>query len=314
MDFVYGVGLILLIVISSGAAVDVFEKLAHEVKVNKLLLATILVGFSTSLPELFVGLASAFKAEPQIALGNLIGANIANLSWIIGGAAVIAGTIPVVGDYLAKDLWVTLGAAMMPFLLMMDGKLSRIDGIILILIYLVYVQDMVMSGRSHLKHIKHVHHRLRTEVHWLFRGIQLLLSLSVLGVSASMLVNLAVKISNDLGVTVFWVGLIVIALGTTLPELILSLMASKRRDTALILGNVLGSVVVNSTLILGIIGVVSPIAYPETVERGTTGIFLITILGFFWLFTKSKHKLQRWEGLVLIGVYAMFIGIQLLIA
>lgn len=314
MDIVYGVGLVLLLVISSGAAVDIFEKLAHEIKISKLLLATILVGFSTSLPELFVGLASAYKGTPQIALGDLIGANLANLSWIIGGAALVGGTIPVVGEYLAKDLWVTMGAAMMPFLLMMDGRLSRIDGIILIIIYLIYVQDMVMSGRSHLKHLKHVHHRLRTEVHWLIRGIQLLISLSVLGISAWMLVNLAVKVSSALGVTVFWIGLIVIALGTTLPELILSIMASRRRDTALILGNVLGSVVVNSTLILGIIGVISPITYPETVERGVAGIFLIVILGFFWLFTKSKHKLQRWEGVALIGIYAMFIGIQLLIA
>ena len=89
-EIVWGVVLILVLVLSSGIAVDVFEKLALHVKVNKLLLATLLISFSTSLPELSVGLASAFKGQSQIALGDIIGANLANLSWIVGGAAVIA--------------------------------------------------------------------------------------------------------------------------------------------------------------------------------------------------------------------------------
>ena len=115
-----GLILILIIVMSSGVAVEIFEKLAHRIRTSKLLLATILVGFSTSLPELFVGIGSALRGQPQISLGDILGANLANLSWIIGGAAVLAGTIPVVGEYLKKDLWITMVAAMIPFVLMSD--------------------------------------------------------------------------------------------------------------------------------------------------------------------------------------------------
>jgi len=95
-DILGGMLLIVLMVIASGVAVEIFEKIAHEVKVSKLLLATILVGFSTSLPELFVGITSAIKGQPLVSFGDIVGANLANLSWIIGGAAIVSGTIPVI--------------------------------------------------------------------------------------------------------------------------------------------------------------------------------------------------------------------------
>jgi len=312
-----GLILILIIVISSGVAVEIFEKLAHRIRTSKLLLATILVGFSTSLPELFVGIGSALRGQPQISLGDILGANLANLSWIIGGAAVLAGTIPVVGEYLKKDLWITMVAAMIPFVLMSDGSLSRIDGLILIAFYVLYLQDLIKNGNHHLKHLRltgRVHHRLKTEVHWMVQSFKLVLALGSLAASSWMLINIVLNISASLGVSAFWVGLIVIAFGTTLPELMLSITASKKRDIALVLGNVLGSVVVNSTLILGIVAVINPIDYPESLQRGVAGIFLILVLGLFWLFTKSKHKLERWEGAVLVGVYAMFVGLQLMLA
>lgn len=161
---------------------------------------------------------------------------------------------------------------------------------------------------------KKVVHRYKTKIERVVQSIKLVVSLGVLGMSAWMLVNLAVKVSAGLGVSLFWIGLMIIAIGTTLPELILSFMASERREISLILGNILGSVVVNSTLILGLIALISPIAYKDTLQRGIAGMFLVIILGLFWLFTKSKHKLERWEGAVLVGVYAMFIGLQLMLA
>ncbi len=320
LDLLSVIVLVVLMMLASGAAVAVFEKLVHEVKVSKLLLATILVGFSTSLPELTVGIESAIRGQSQLALGNLVGANLANVSWIIGVAALLAGSIPVVGEYLRKDLWVTLGAAMTPFMLMSDGLLSRMDGLILIVIYLFYVLNMVKNGSHPLRHLhisrkRHpVHHRLKTEVHWVVEGVVLVLSLAVLATSSWMLINIATKLAEAINVSFFWIGLLVIALGTTLPELILSISAVKKRDVSLILGNVLGSVVVNSTLILGIVALLGPISYPESAQRGVAGIFLIVILGLFWLFTRTKHKLDRWEGAILIGVYVMFVGVQLFLA
>lgn len=319
MNLLFGLGLILVMVASSGVAVSIFEKLAHEIKVNRLMLATILIGFSTSLPELFVGLVAALRAQPEIALGNIVGANLANLSWIIGGAALVFGTIPVVGEYLKKELWVTIGIAMTPFLLLSDGNLNRLDGVVLIFLYLLYIDKMIRNGSSPLKHLKllgrkEVVHRFKTKIERLSQITELILALGVLGICSWMLVNLAVKVSASLGVSLFWIGLMIIAIGTTLPELVLTFVASEKREISLILGNILGSVIVNSTLILGIIVVIRPIVYTDSFQRGVSSMFLIIVLGLFWLFTKSKHKLERWEGAVLVGIYAMFVGLQLMLA
>jgi len=311
--------LILVIVVSSGVMIDIFEKLVREIKTSRLVLATVLVGFSTSLPELFVGIAAALRNQPQIALGNIVGANLANLSWIIGGAALVFGAIPVIGEYLRNELWITAGMVMMPFLLMTDGKLTRLDGLVLIFLYLLYANNLVRRGNSPLRALKIsgrkiIKHRVKTRMNSIVQAFKLISWLGVLGVSALMLVNLAVKVSGSLGVSSFWIGLIVLAIGTTLPELVLTIVASEKREISLILGDILGSVVINSTLILGIIVMISPIGYTDPLQKGISGLFLMTILGLFWLFTKSKHKLDRWEGAVLVGIYAMFVGIQLMLA
>jgi cation:H+ antiporter len=317
-EVLFGIFLILVLVFSSGVAVDIFEKIAHEVKINKLLLATFLVSFSTSLPEFSVGIVSALKGEPQIALGNLIGANLANLSWIVGGAAVLAGVIPVIGDYLKKDLWMTMGMAMLPFFLMTDGNLSRLEGVALILVYFFYAKNMV-SATDVLKHSKLRKHKktqwkIKNINGWILHVAMLLGSLLLMAVSSHYLINTALNLTSKLGVSAYWVGLMIISLGTTLPELVLSLFASKKGDVSLLLGNILGSVVVNSTFIMGIIAVISPVTFESSVQKGLSGLFLIIILGLFWLFTKSKRKLERWEGLTLIGIYLMFAGLQFLFA
>ncbi len=313
-ELVKGILLILVLVFASGVAVDIFEKIAHEVKINKLLLATFLVSFSTSLPEFSVGIASALKGEPQIALGNLIGANLANLSWIVGGAALVAGTIPVIGDYLKKDLWMTIGMAMLPFLMMTDGSLSRFEGVLLVLAYLLYAKNMVrpmeVLKHSKLKMHKKTHWKIKSAWGWVGHIILLVTALVVMAISSRFLIEVTMEATNSLGVSAYWVGLLVISLGTTLPELVLSLVASKQKDVSLLLGNILGSVVVNSTFILGIIAIITPIVYESSVQKGISGLFLIIILGLFWLFTKSKRKLERWEGMTLIGIYLMFVGLQ----
>lgn len=317
LDLLFGLLLIILLVLFSGIAVDVFEKISHEIKVNRLLLATFLVSFSTSLPEFSVGIVSALRGEPQIALGNLIGANLANLSFIVGGAAVVSGVIPVIGDYLKKDLWMALGMAMLPFVLMTDGLLSRFDGGLLILAYLFYAKNMLMVS-DHVKHAKlkkqkKTHWKIKGHLAWVLHMFLLLLSLGLMVVTSNYLIELVMKISGGLGVNAYWIGLLVLAFGTTMPELVLTMAASYRKDNSLLLGNILGSVIVNSTFILGVIALITPVVFDSSVQKGISGIFLIAILGLFWLFTKSKRKLERWEGLTLIGIYLMFVGLQFLV-
>lgn len=308
-NILMGLGLLLLIVLSSGVVVDVFERFVMRLPIKRNRITMILIGFSLALPELFVGIAAALEGKPQMALGTVVGANMANLSLIIGGLAVIAAVIPVVGEYVEKDLWVTVGLALMPFLMLFDGTITKLEGGVLIGLYFVYAlflsNEKVIAKQSKIK--------ITGFEKW---GLPVVLILGVLimAVCSWQLVQIAVRIAAVWGVSWFWMGLLLIAFGTTLPELLLISFSRKKHKASLALPDLLSSVVMNSTVILGIVALITPIIIKESIQRGLSGMFLVIILGLFWLFTKSKKKLERWEGVVLIGAYLMFIGLQFIFA
>jgi cation:H+ antiporter len=309
LNILFGAVLLILIVLASGVVVDVFERFVFRLPIKKKKVAAILIGFSLALPELFVGIAAALSGKPQVALGTVVGANMANLSLIIGGLAVFASVVPVVGEYIEKDLWVTIGLALMPFVMLFDGTITKYEGVVLVALYFVYaffLSNEKVSVRQSKKKIS------AFEIFGL--PIVLLLGLTIMAVCSWQLVQIAVSIAAVWGVSWFWMGLLLIAFGTTLPELLLLSFSRKKSTASLVLPDLLASVVMNSTLILGVVAIVTPIILKESVQRGLSGMFTVIVLGLFWLFTKSKRKLERWEGVVLIGIYLMFIGLQFIFA
>ena len=230
LNILSGIVLLFLMVFSSGIVVDIVEQYALRLQVKRQNLTAILMGFSLALPELFIGVAAAMVGKPEIALGNVVGANLANLSLIIGCAAVLAGTVSVVGEYLQRDLWVTLGLAMLPFLMLMDGRISGFEGFVLILLYLVYA-IFISQGKGTVKFQKK-----KTEIYKSWSSIIILvLGLIILSTSSWLLVEVAMKIASAWEVSWYWVGLILIAFGTTLPEL--SLLSMGKKKASLVLPN-----------------------------------------------------------------------------
>lgn len=309
LNILVGLVLLVLIVLSSGVVVDVFERVVMRMPIKKNRVIPILIGFSLALPELFIGIAAALDGKPQMALGTVVGANMANLSLIIGGLAIFASVIPVVGEYVKKDLWVTTGLALAPFLLLFDGKISQFEGGVLIALYFLYA-FFLSNEKVAIKQLKK---KMTNHEKWGL-PIMLLLGLTIMAVCSWQLVQVVVSVAAVLGVSWFWMGLLLIAFGTTLPELLLISFSQKKHRASVTLPDLLSSVVLNSTLILGIVAIIRPIVMAESVQRGLSGMFLVIILGLFWLFTKSKRKLERWEGVVLIGIYLMFIGLQFIFA
>ena len=103
-----------------------------------------------------------------------------------------------------------------------------------------------------------------------------------------------------------------IALATTIPELVVGIWNHKKQESLLTIEKLLGSIVTNSTLVIGVLAVIQPMEVQDSMSKGVAGLFLVFILGLFWLFTKTKRKLEKWEGIVLVGVYLMFLGLQML--
>lgn len=270
----------------------------------------LIMALATSLPELFVGIAAALRGEPSLSLGNVIGANIANLSLVIGGAALIGGTVAVQGVFLRQDVFYAFLAGSAPMLLLIDRNLSRIDGLILLALYGFYQVAVFRQGEKSTSEdggfvnriLRQLNHRgTNRELGWIFLGAALLLF------SADNIVRLASSLASLVGLPLLMVGLVLIALGTTLPELVFGIKAIRTHQPSMVWGNLLGSVVANSTLIIGLVALISPIRIEAFAQYLLATIAFVFIFGLFYLFIRTKRRLERWEGATLAFVWLLFV-------
>jgi len=290
-----------------------FTSLSQKTRLRKFALTGLILGLATSLPELFVGLSAAFENKSILSLGNIMGANIANLSLVVGGAALLGGTVIVRGDFLRRDIFYAFCAAASPMLLLSDGVLSRLDGLILLIFYVFY-QVIVFnehSFRLREREIKKPQRLLRIfnlrskttrkEIAWIFLGIVLLLF------AADALVKIAVKLAVTFNLPLLLVGLLIVAVGTTLPELVFEIQALRSRQSSMFLGNLLGSIVANGTLIIGLVALISPFRIQNLESYLLSMMSFLLIFAIFYLFIRTKHRLERWEGSLLLLIYLIFI-------
>jgi len=286
------------------------KSLALQTGIGSFAITGLIVALATSLPELSVGVAAGFRGEPNLSLGNVVGANIANLSLVIGGAALIGGAVTVHGTFLRRDVFYAFLAGAAPMLLLTDRVLSRIDGLILLSLYGFY-QLMVFEEQKKRaadkggfinRLLRRLNHRgTKQELGWIFLGVVLLLF------SADMIVRLASKIALSLNIPILLIGLVLVAIGTTLPELTFEIEAIRSHQPTMVFGNLLGSIVANGTLIIGLVALISPIRIQAFSEYLLATMAFVIAFGIFYLFVRTKHRLERWEGAFLIGFYLAFV-------
>lgn len=306
---------------STRLVVNSFDKLVSGLTTKgRIAVAAIVVALSTSLPELFVTAASIVEKKPEFALGTLLGSNVADLSLIIGGATLLGGSLPIIGDYWRWELAAAFVAGIAPILLMMDGSLSRLDGVILLTIYALYLSDLVIDGRkrrlakagvSHPGIITRIKHKEKKK-----RGLfvfEMIVGIVVLMFAGDLLVRVGANLAESFRVPIVVIGLLVVSVGTSLPELFLSTGAIFTKNVALVLGNLLGSVITNATLIVGLLAVISPFEIFKMENYALVNVAFVLTFGLFWLLTSTKRKLERWEGLILVGLFFIFFGLVLLL-
>jgi len=282
------------------------------------ILSALLLALATSFPELFVGITSALEGSPNLSLGNILGANIANLSLVAGLAAFTVGRVNVHGEFLKRDVWIALIAGILPLILVFDGQISRVDGLILLAIYGTYAGSFFKH--RFLEIAKEIEER--TFVHRFFRKIthidgnktkevaRLFLAVAVLLGSAGLIVKIAERLAQAANIPVFLVGLIILSLGTTLPEIGFSLKSLEDKEPTMFFGNLLGSIIANSTLIVGVAALISPIKVVAIEEYAIAAAAFVIIFLTFWFFIRSKLKLERWEAAVLLVLYLAFVVVE----
>lgn len=300
-----------LLVWSADRFVEGSASVARHFGMPPLLIGMVIVGFGTSAPEMVVSALASINGNSGIALGNAYGSNIANLALILGISALIS-PIMVHSKVLRKELPILTLVTILSFFLIADLYLTRFDAIILLLVFATLMTWTIHEGlkRKTDSLAEEVEATalektisIKRAVFWLVVGLVLLV------VSSQILVWGAVKIAQIFGVSDMIIGLTVVAVGTSLPELASSVIAARRGEHDIALGNIIGSNLFNTLAVVGIAGTIHPFAVePETLSRDMVVMGGLTVSLFIigYGFRGRKGRINRFEGAALLAVYVAY--------
>lgn len=268
-----------------------------------------IVAFATSAPELAVSLAAAFRDSPGLAVGNVVGSNICNITLVLGVTALI-GRPRLKGQLVPRDsIVLVLATLAIPLLLLLDGQLGRIEGFVLVAAIVTYVTLTVrdaQAGRYPATFAAEAPPGAKPEVSILLNVLIGAASLAMLILGSDLFVRAAVEIALALGISSALVGLSAAALGTSLPELATSIVAARRGQPELAAGNLIGSNIFNLLLILGATSLVRPLV-PNGIGPIDLGVMVTTSLVALAVML-VKPRIGRLEGTVLLACYAGYIA------
>lgn len=280
-----------------------------RLRVNQFIASFFLLGFATSIPEFAVAVFAALRNEPQLSLGNLIGANIVVMTLLIGLTAAFAGHISIHGMLRKNDFLLTLVITALPALVVLNGHVSRLEGLVLLLfsayfLWLFYQQ-------------RHVYRRPRSRAYLPASTVQRDAAVFV-GATASLLaisyllVHISLRAAAALGIPALLIGLLMISLGTNVPEVSFVVGQVKRRhqkDRGIATGILLGNVVFN-TPALGLLASLRPFQITDPMTVRVSAVYMLITLLIAGKLMLSGSRLSRREGLLLLGLYALFVIYQ----
>ncbi len=299
-----------LLVWSADRFVEGSAATARHFGMPPLLIGMVIIGFGTSAPEMVVSAISALQGNPGIALGNAYGSNITNIALILGLTALIS-PIAVHSQVLRKELPILTGITILAAWQLWDGEINRLDALVLLGIFAGLMVWTIKQGMqtkadalgTEMEQKLAVHAMpLRKAVGWLILGLLVLIA------SSRILVWGAVTIAHGFGVSDLMIGLTIVAVGTSLPELASSIIAARKGEHDIALGNILGSNLFNTLAVVGIAGMVHPLAVgPEVLSRDILVMFALTvslfILGFGF---RGPGRINRYEGATLLICYIAY--------
>ena len=291
------IGFVLLIK-GADLFVDGSSSIAGILKVPSVIIGLTIVSMGTSAPEAAVSINAGLAGNSDISLGNIVGSNIFNLLVVIGACAVI---FPAKSDedILKRDLWWNIGVSVLLLITIMNGNLSRLEGLLFLAVFIFYLGLMVRSA------MKNRMEETPMDVMPLWKSLLFVAGgLAAVVFGGDMVVDNASLIAKAWGMSDTLVGLTIVAIGTSLPELVTSITASKKGDSGIALGNAVGSCLFNILFILGMASSITPInAVPELIID-TAILIVVTIL--ILIVAKTDKKTNRAEGIICVAAYIIY--------
>ncbi len=272
--------------------------IAQRLNIPQIVIGLTIVAMGTSMPEFCVSLVSALKGTPDLAVGNVVGSNVFNELLIVGVAAVVSPMV-ISRSTVRKDIPWGVFAAVVLSLMCIDMVITRIDAMLLsigFIAFMLYTLKTAKKGQSEQQEDEK-----KMDYKPLFAIGLVLLGLACLIVGSNIFVDAATKVARQLNVPESVIGLTIVAGGTSLPELATSVVAARKGQSAIAIGNIIGSNVFNVLMIVGITGLICPMQI-EGITIIDLSVMSIGIV-LLWLFSFTKYTVERWEGVLLIAIY-----------
>ena len=284
-------------------------RVSARLRLSAVVIGAVVIGFGTSAPEMVVSAIAAAQGHVDIAVGNIIGSNVANLSLILGASALVI-PVAVRSPTLRREAPISLAGTLL-FALLVQGGLHRIDGLVLAVALAVALALILRGARTPESEMnREVAEYLEDDTRTVTVGreaVRVLLGLAGTLVAAQVLVMSASDIARSIGLSEGFIGLTVVAIGTSLPELATSLQAARKGETDLIVGNLLGSNLFNSLAVGAVAGLTGPGPLGDPQLAGFATLVMIAVSVVATLFMATGRAVVRWEGVLLVAGYVVVV-------
>lgn len=294
------------IVFGASGATKHAATLANSFKLSKYLVGFIVIAIISILPETLVSINSAIEGNPSLGLSTLMGSNVADLTLIFAIVVLLAGRGLKVEGKIIKNHIVYPLILLVPIILGLNGHFSRLEGIALIIAGGVFYYIVLRNNTDDTPPDEIVREKRWKSI------ILFLISMTLLILGSHFAVTSTISLASNLSVSPFLIGILVIGLGTTLPELMVAINSVRGKDDSLAIGDILGTVLADATIVVGILATISPFSFPIRIIY-STGLFMIAGATLLFAFMKSESTLTKKEAAALLFIWLLFITVESLI-
>lgn len=316
MSFLILIVSLVIIVISADKLIDSSSKIARHYGVPVFIIGISIIAFGTSAPELVVGIISSVSGDNALSYGNIIGSCINNTALILGITAIIV-TVSVSEKILKREMLMLTAVELVLLAFSFNGTLSRIDGIILVILGIAFICYLIKGTKSNTESEDATSAVKLEKKEVLEKWAMMIISLCALIFSGQLIVDSSQAIAADFGIEQSAIGLTLIALGTTMPELVTSIAAARKKENDIILGNIIGSNIFNILIILGTAATIHPITinFIDPVHIADSLFVEVGIMIFINIFVYAimafRRKVSKFSGVLLLLIYAMYMANQI---
>lgn len=314
MFWVYGILILILSAVLLYVAGELLVagalKLSRYFRVTEFVVAFLVMAFAATLPNLFVGVTSALQGIPELSFGDIMGNNMIALTLAVALGIWCAPSreLPLENQTVQDTTFLTCIAAILPLLLISDGSISRSDGLVLVLFFVGYMYWLFSKRDNFSREYAKERKVVVTKNEALQHIIKVVIGIILLAIGAQGIVYSATLIAAGFGLPLLLVGILVIGFGGALPELYFTVLTARRGETAMIIGNLMGAVIIPATLVLGLVAMIHPI-YNEALELSLIGRAFLVVAALFFLFvSQTRNLITMREGTVLLVLYGLFLA------